>query len=122
MSLRKDGFRSGLERSVASSLARRGVVFEYEKHKVEYVSKPHTYTPDLWLPASQIFIEIKGYFKAKDRTKHLRIKEQHPELDLRFVFSNASNRLSKASKTTYGAWCDRHGFLWAEKTVPEEWL
>ena len=32
-----------------------------------------------------------------DRKKHLLIKEQHPELDIRFVFSRAGNKLSSKS-------------------------
>ena len=39
----------------------------------------------------------------------LAVKEQNPELDIRFVFQR-NNTLSKNSKTTYGAWCEKHGF------------
>ena len=31
------------------------------------------------------------------------------------------NKIYKGSKTTYGAWADRHGFKWAEGSIPEEW-
>ena len=50
------------------------------------------------------------------------VKQQHPELDIRFVFSNSRQKISKQSKTTYGMWCEKHGFLYADKTVPQEWL
>jgi hypothetical protein len=50
------------------------------------------------------------------------IQEQYPELDIRFVFSNSKARLSKLSQTTYGMWCDKNGFLYSDKTIPEEWL
>ena len=57
-----------------------------------------------------------------DLIKRYREIAQHPECDIRFVFANAKNKLYKSSKTTYGDWCNRHGFDWAEKTVPREWL
>jgi len=30
--------------------------------------------------------------------------------------------LYKGSKNTYGDWCDKHGFLFADKVIPESWL
>jgi hypothetical protein len=48
--------------------------------------------------------------------------EQNPDIDIRFLFVNANNKLNKSSKTTYGAWCDKHKILWAEKRIPNEWL
>lgn len=67
-------------------------------------------------------METKGVFSAKDRKKHLLIKEQHPELDIRFVFQRSTNALYKGSPTTYGEWCDEHGFKYADTTIPKEWL
>lgn len=122
MSIRRSGYRSGLEEKVVAALARRSVTFEYEEHTLVFTPKARHYTPDLYLPLQDIYIEIKGYFLAKDRSKHLMIKDQYPDLDLRFVFSNPNNKLSKKSKTTYAGWCDRHGFLWAKGFVPKEWL
>lgn len=119
----KYGFRSGLELTIDESLKSIGIDGEYEKHVIEYVkpSTKHKYHPDFRLP-NGIFIESKGRFLADDRKKHLLIKEQHPELDIRFLFSNANVKLSKASKTTYAMWCEKNGFKWAEKTIPSEWL
>jgi len=42
-------------------------------------------------------------------------------LDIRFVFLRASNKIYKGSKTTYAAWCERHGFEWAEGSIPTDW-
>jgi hypothetical protein len=67
-------------------------------------------------------IETKGYFTAADRAKHLAIKKQMPKIEIRFVFMNAKNKLNKNSSTTYADWCDRHGFKWAEGSVPDSWL
>lgn len=120
---RMKGYRSGLEEDVDSTLKNAGIDGEYEQHKIEYVqpATKHKYTPDFRLP-NGIFVETKGRFVTADRKKHLLIKEQHPELDIRFLFQNANSRLSKKSKTTYAQWCQKHGFLYAEKVIPAEWL
>ena len=118
----KAGFRSGLEHDNEKWLIKNKVKFEYEKKKIKYVLKEKTYTPDFELLNNGVIVECKGYFKASDRTKHIRIKEQNPELDIRFVFSNPNNRLSKVSKTTYAEWAEKNGFLWAEKLIPKEWM
>ena len=115
------GFRSGLEQDNAKHLRANGVDYLYEKLKVPYVTKAHTYTPDFELE-NGIIVEAKGRFIPSDRTKHLLVKAQHPELDIRFVFSNSRQKLSKASSTTYGGWCNRHGFLYADRLVPLDWM
>lgn len=118
----KAGYRSGLEETVATQLKKLGVKAEYETTKIKYrVEEERSYTPDFVLP-NGIIIETKGRFVAEDRKKHLLIKKQYPELDIRFVFSNSKTKLSKTSKTTYGAWCTKHGYLYADKEVPLEWL
>ncbi len=120
---KKHGFRSGLEEDVDKSLKSRGVSGEYEQHKISY-SKPatnHTYTPDFKLP-NGIFIETKGRFVLADRQKHILIKSQHPELDIRFVFQNANNKIRKGSKTTYADWCVKNNFIYSNKEIPNSWL
>lgn len=120
---RLKGYRSGLEEDIDNSLKVVGVDGEYEQHKILY-TKPatqHKYTPDFRLP-NGIFVETKGRFVTADRKKHLLIKEQHPNLDIRFVFQNANNKLNKKSKTTYADWCTKYGFIFAEKEIPKEWL
>jgi hypothetical protein len=117
----KAGFRSGLEQDNAKHLERLGCDFEYETFKVKYVAKPKTYTPDFKL-ANGIIVETKGRFVPSDRAKHLLIKEQYPELDIRFVFSNSKTKLNKGSKTTYGDWCIKHGFKYADGLIPKDWI
>jgi hypothetical protein len=119
----KHGFRSGLEEKIHASLQGRGVPCEYEPFAIGYITpaKPHKYTPDFVLP-NGIIIETKGRFLTADRMKHLLVRQQHPELDIRFVFTNSRARISKNSHTTLGAWCEKHGFKYADKDVPQEWL
>ncbi|MBA4259181.1 MAG: endonuclease I [Chitinophaga sp.] len=117
----KSKFRSGLEDKVIQDLKNRKVKFEYENIKIKYQKKPSIYTPDIQL-SNGIIVEVKGYFDAEDRSKHLLIKAQHPEIDLRFVFQSANKKIHAKSTTTYADWCDKHGFLWADKLIPEEWI
>lgn len=117
------GFRSGLEKTIASQLEAHGIDPKFESIKLEYV-KPatnHKYTPDFPI-SKRILIETKGRFMPDDRAKHLLVKEQHPHLDIRFVFNRSASPLYKGSKTTYAMWCDKHGFKYADKSIPEAWL
>jgi hypothetical protein len=119
----KHGYRSGFEHKVSDQLKENKVKFEYETTVIPYI-KPetkHTYTIDFTLP-NGILVETKGRWVAEDRKKHLLIKKQHPELDIRIVFMSGKTKIRKGSKTTYGSYCDKHGIPWAEKTIPQEWF
>jgi hypothetical protein len=113
-------YRSGFEQTLANQLQRSGVAFEYETLKLEY-RKVATYTPDFILP-NGIIIEAKGVWTVEDRTKHLLVREQHPHLDIRLVFMNASNKIRKGSDTTYARWCEKKNIIYANKTIPKSWL
>jgi hypothetical protein len=90
----KAGYRSGLEETISLQLTSLKVPVLYETQKIKYeVNEIRSYTPDFILP-NGIIIESKGRFVAADRN----------------------------SKTTYGDWCDKHGFLYADKLIPEEWI
>jgi hypothetical protein len=117
------GFRSGLEVEIADQLDAHGTGYAYEPGRIRYTqpAKERNFTPYFILP-SGIVIEGKGRFITADRTKFVYIKETHPDLDLRFIFSNPDQRISKTSKTTYAKWCEYKGFLWAGPVVPVEWL
>jgi hypothetical protein len=119
------GYKSGLEEKVAQELASLGVPVSYEDASsvIRYTkpSRVSKYTPDFVLP-NGIIIETKGRFVTADRQKHILVKAQHPELDIRFVFSNSRSRISKESSTTYAMWCVKNGFKFADRSVPEAWL
>jgi hypothetical protein len=115
--------RSGLEDKTMADLEGRGIPFLYEAAKVAYI-KPetaHTYTPDFILP-NGIIVETKGLWEIEDRKKHLLIREQHPGLDIRLVFSRSKSPLRKGAKTTYGSFCEKHGIPYADKVIPQEWV
>lgn len=119
----KYGFRSGLEEQLAAEIKAAGCPVQYESFVIPYTkpAKPSRYTPDWWLP-NGVIIESKGRFLSDDRAKHDLIREQHPYLDVRFVFSNANARISKTSKTTYAAWCTKRGILYSHKHIPLQWF
>ncbi|ATN92959.1 endonuclease [Ralstonia phage RPSC1] len=116
-------YRSGLEDKVAKQLETSGVPFDYEAYTVGYSipASLHKYHPDFVLP-NGIIVETKGIFDADDRKKHTLIRQQHPHLDVRFVFSSSKSKLYKGSPTTYAAWCEKNGFQYADKLIPPSWL
>jgi predicted nuclease of restriction endonuclease-like RecB superfamily len=119
-----EGYRSGLECNVGCQLNSAKVRWEYESERIPYTPKNRTYTPDFVVKgkAVKFYVETKGRFLGSDRSKHLLIQEQHPDLDIRFVFTNPNEKLYKGAKTTYGEWCRKHGFIYAKGQIPDEWL
>lgn len=128
-------FRSGLENEISDFLSKRKVPFEYEKERIPYTvpSTLHTYTPDFTITTEtgkKIYIEAKGIWAYKDRYKHLLVRQQHPQLDIRFVFSNPNSKISKKSKVTYKDICEGRGrspfkdinWKWSRRVIPQEWL
>lgn len=111
--------RSGFERTLAASLKKRKVAFLYEHRKVPYTIS-HVYKPDFELP-NGILVEAKGYFRPGDIPKMRAVKAQNPDLDIRFVFMDAHKRVP-GQKQTHAQWADRHGFPWAHKEIPDDWI
>jgi predicted nuclease of restriction endonuclease-like RecB superfamily len=119
---KKIAFRSRLEEDISNLMLELGVDHDYEATKIPYTIE-HVYTPDFFLPNKHIYLEAKGYWRSADRRKIKTIKEQNPDLDLRMVFQNPFNTISKKSKTTYAQWCERHDIKWSSyHNLPLEWL
>lgn len=117
----RDGqYRCKMEREVVEAAKQYDRTLQYEKLKIPY-TREQTYIPDVYL-TNGILVEIKGYFESKDRTKMLLVQEQHPEFDIRFVFANPNTKLGGGSDTTYAQWADKHGFKWAAKMIPLDWI
>lgn len=127
--------RNDFEVAVGGQLAAAGVEYDYEPLKVpvNIPAREAKYIPDFVPRRCNIIVEAKGRFggvgkhgdeksSAAARQKMVLVKAQHPELDIRFVFQNANNRIYKGSKTTYAKWADDHGFKWSHKTIPNEWI
>ncbi len=114
------------EERVIDDLSSRRIPFEYEPSSISY-SVERRYVPDLKL-SDTLYVELKGYFRPDATSKMKAVKAQHPELDIRFVFQKASATVQGAkkrkdgTKMTCSEWAERNGFVWAEETIPEEWL
>jgi hypothetical protein len=119
--IKRDGeYRCKMEREVVEAAKQADPQLQYEKLKLPYAVKK-TYIPDVYL-SNGILVEIKGYFLPSDRTKALLVQQQHPDMEVRFVFANPNTKLGKGSQTTYAQWCERNGFKWAAKRIPVEWI
>lgn len=120
------GYRSGLEQTVAAQIEAAGhpVLFETEKIAYKVPERTAKYTPDFKVfrrDGSFFYVETKGRFEVKDRQKHILLQEQGAP-EVRFVFSRSKAKISKTSPTSYGKWCETHGFKYADKSIPEAWF
>lgn len=104
-------YRSKFEGKVAESLKKLPNSFDYERDKLAYVLE-NNYHPDWTVDDGAWYLEAKGKFTGADRRKMLAVIRDNPGVDIRMVFMR-NNKLSKVSKTTYGAWCDKHGIKWS---------
>ena len=103
--------RSLLEVQFATLLNGFHTQYGYEISKVDYVvpASEHTYKVD-FTTRNGILWELKGYLEDHaERMKYRLIKEQHPDLDIRFVFANPQ-KLCGGTKMTHAAWAEKYNF------------
>lgn len=112
-------FRSNFEESIYESATRSRKKLIHEPHFIPYVMKG-AYLPDFILP-NGIYIEAKGYLDAAACKKMIAVKKSNPHLDIRFVFQNANGKRNKRAKLRNWEWAEKHGFPWAESTIPLAW-
>jgi hypothetical protein len=113
-------FRSNFEESIWDAATRSRQKIEHEPHYIPYVMKG-SYLPDFILE-NGIYVEAKGYLDAAACKKMKAVKASNPHLDIRFVFQNANGKRNKRAKLRNWEWAERHGFEWAEGTIPKEWF
>lgn len=122
-------YKSKFEAEFARQLKINGIKFKYEPTVVEFLQpeKRRKYTPDFEIKTKangSIFIETKGKLTSEDRKKMIWVRDQNPWLNIVLVFQNASNKLTKRSKTTYGDWATKNGFTWfdfRDKKISKDW-
>ena len=105
--------RSKLELKFEEILKDFEVEYDYEVTKIPYTipESKHTYTVD-WTLLNGMLIETKGYLSDhQERYKYVLLKQQHPDLDLRFVFDNP-NKVCGGTKMTHAKWAEKYGFKW----------
>ena len=122
---REAGYRSGFEEALGAQLAASGVEHTYEPEQIHYYISA-AYTPDwkITTPSGTTFyIEAKGFFTDADRQKLLRVKQNHPGIDIRLIFQSSPYRpLRRGAKMTWAQWCEKNGFPYGVGSIPEEWL
>ena len=117
-------FRSNSEYNTYCFLKENKVSFKYEKLTIKYKwLESKKYIPDFIL-SNGVILEVKGRFVLEDRKKHLFVKKQFPQYDIRFVFDNPNRKLYKNGKMTYAIWCEKHGFKYckASSGIPKDWI
>jgi hypothetical protein len=118
--------RSKLEMKFEEILIANQAEYDYEITKIPYIvpESKHVYTVD-WTCLNGLLIETKGYLSDhQERTKYVLLKQQYPDLDLRFVFDNV-NKLCGGTKYTHGTWAAKHGFPFCsikDIDIIKEWL
>jgi hypothetical protein len=124
----KYGYRSGLELKVADQIKEENYPLNYETETLNYIvpERKSKYTPDFIFTKKNgtlMYIETKGRWTATDRKKMKHILQSNPDIDLRIIFQNPNQRISKSSKTTYEAYALKLGIQHvAKKNIPQEWL
>ena len=74
------------EVNVANKLNELNILWERGK-SISYIKEgqTRTYNPDFYLPATNEYVEVKGYYSETDKTKMRLVSEQHPELKILFI-------------------------------------
>jgi len=118
--------RSKLEMNFEQILKEGKAEYDYEVTKINYIvpESKHVYTVDWTLP-KKILLETKGYLSdSQERNKYLLIKQQYPDIDLRFIFANNS-KLCGGMKTTHAQWAEKNGFLYCsikDVDIINQWI
>ena len=132
-------FKTRLEMRVADFLDANDFKWDYEAEELEYwqkvagicgscgsddVYRTRVYLPDfrVELPEGIIYLEAKGAFTREDRSKHMAIKDSHPDEDIRFIFQR-DNWITKAHAKKYSGWCEQKGFNYIMmEDLNSEWI
>jgi hypothetical protein len=124
----KYGYKSGLEQTVAEQIKSTEYDLKYETEIINYIvpERKAKYTPDFVFVKRNgnfMFIETKGRWTTADRQKMKHVLASNPGVDIRMVFQNPNQRLTKTSKTTYAEFALKLGIQHvAKKDIPAEWL
>lgn len=105
--------RSKLELRFEDILIANKAEYDYEVTVIPYIvpESKHKYTVD-WTLLNGVLIETKGYLSDhQERSKYVLLKQQYPDIDLRFVFDNP-NKLCGGTKYSHAKWADKYKFQW----------
>jgi len=71
---------------------------------------------------TRVVLQQKGRFVTADRQKLRLLKQQHPTVEFRMIFSNSAQRISSTSATKYSDWCERFGIAYCDGKPSQEWI
>lgn len=124
----RHGYKSGLEHKVAERLMELSYPVRYEEISLQYIvpERKAKYTPDFVFTKKDsniMYVETKGRWTSADRQKMKHVLASNPNLDIRIVFQNPQQKISKGSSTTYEAYALKIGIKHvAKRDIPQEWL
>lgn len=75
--------RSSWEVKYAQYLDSKNIKWEYEKKTFDLGNT--TYTPDFYLPETNEYIEIKGWWRPKSKEKFETFKNRYPEIRIKVI-------------------------------------
>lgn len=128
-----NGMRSSFELKVADILSKQAskkdFEWHYESEIIEYTVPPvperiARYTPDFPIVNASgkvWYLETKGLWTVADRKKHLLIKKEHPDVDIRLMFQR-DNYIRKGSKTKYSDFCRKNNIKWCVGELDWDWF
>ncbi len=114
-------FRSRWEANFARILTKQKRDWEFESENCSfkftgYKRKPWGYLCDFYLPEEDIYIEVKGYFMPRDKTKFKRLKAQYPP-----VANKLQLVLSKSNKKAIEFYTKNNVTIIYYEDLKEEW-
>lgn len=127
---------SMFEVNVVNDLIRRGVSYVFHPEPIAYhrpvrggfckdcdsnkVRKSAMYQADLYLPLSDIYVELKG--GTMNQSSRSRLADVARAGNTLYFLFRQDRKLSKISKTRYSAWAERYKCPWhVGNTIPKEW-
>ena len=138
--MKQKRYRTDFEAITAEQLQSWDISFEYEPARLRYKDndgRKRITRPDFHLkpksndPHGGMFVEAKALLKHDHLARYECLKEQRPDLDIRFVFEEPDRAISHYSLdngegetrvVSYSEWADMNGFKWAGETVPKAWI
>jgi hypothetical protein len=124
----KHGYKSGLELTVADQIKSTEYDLKYETEILKYIvpERAAKYTPDFVFTKRNgelMFVETKGRWTSADRLKMKHVLTSNPGVDIRMVFQNPNQKITKGSNTTYETYANKLGIQHvAKKDIPAIWL
>ena len=102
-------FRSSWEANIARYYNFIGVKWEFEPKTFIFKNITRgsvSYTPDFYLPDEDKWVEVKGWFDGKSKTKLKRFKEQYPEeyKKLQLITEKEYNEIKKKLSSYIKNW------------------